>query len=505
MSLVLWILLLSGCAARTPEWGLANQAAGHAPHEWFTAGAQRATSLTSTHRAKNIVLFVGDGMGISTVTAARILEGQQHGMSGEENLLAFERFPHTALVKTYAVDRQVADSAATMTAMMTGVKTKVGLIGLDQTARRGNCQSATKAAWRTFLEEAERQGLATGVVTTARLTHATPAASYAHTPEREWESDADLPEEAKRQGCVDIARQLVEFPHGDGLEVALGGGRQKFLPNSAQDPEYPERTGSRQDGRDLTAEWLARLPGSAYVWNKAQLDAIDPAKVDHLLGLFDLSHLKYEHDRLKDPGGEPSLAEMTATAIAILKQHPKGFFLMVEGGRIDHAHHAGNAFRALTETIEFSRAVEVALELTDPRKTLVVVTADHSQPLVFAGYPRRGNPILAKVTDEQGKTVLAADGLPYTALTYANGRGAHVLPEGGDAVFAEPVFLGRLDLRQVDTSASGYHQEALVPLEATTHAGEDVPLYAAGIGAERFRGVLEQHVIYHLLRQAAGF
>ncbi|MFN3920054.1 MAG: alkaline phosphatase [Methylohalobius sp.] len=509
VKLIVFCLVALGACTHALDWQLAEPDSAAFPSQWFVQGQAKAkfqerTLKPVSHRARNIVLFVGDGMGITTVTAARILEGQLKGHYGEENLLSFERFPYTALVKTYEVDQQVPDSAGTMTAMMIGVKTKAGLIGLDQTASRGDCPSAREAERRTLLEEAESLGLSTGVVTTTRLTHATPAATFAHVPERDWESDADMPESAKRTGCKDIARQLIEFPYGDGLEVALGGGRQKFLPASAHDPEYPDQTGSRTDGRHLIEEWQAR-PRWAYVWNKEQFDALDPAKVDHLLGLFEPSHLHYEHDRLLDTAGEPSLSEMTAKAIQILKRNPTGFFLMVEGGRIDHAHHAGNAFRALTETIELARAVEVALKMTDPKDTLIVVTADHSQPLVLAGYPRRGNPILGKVEAKEGKLAKAADGWPYTVLVYANGRGAHVLPRGGDAVFALPIHPGRLDLRQVNTQLPGYHQEALVPLEASTHAGEDVPLYAGGAGAQLFRGVLEQHAIYHLLRRAAGF
>ena len=142
----------------------------------------------------------------------------------------------------------------------------------------------------------------------------------------------------------------------------MGGGRREFLPNTMADPEEASKKGSRLDGRDLTNEWVKK-PHSAFVWNKAQLEAIDPAKIEHLLGLFERDHLKFETDRASDTGGEPSLSDMTGKAIALLSKNKKGFFLMVEGGRIDHAHHAGNAYRALTETIEFSNAVKTALEL----------------------------------------------------------------------------------------------------------------------------------------------
>lgn len=480
--------------------------------EWYEAGrtvVEEAKNLkTQTGRAKNVILFVGDGMGVSTVTAARILEGQLRGKPGEENLLSFERLPYLALSKVYNTNQQTPDSAGTMTAMMTGVKTKAGVISLDQDAVRGDCGSVSGNELPTLLEMAETRGMATGVVTTARLTHATPAATYAHVSERGWEDNSRVPEP-----CKDIARQLIEFPHGDGLEVALGGGRRHFLPNTMADHEDGARKGRRTDGRDLTAEWTARLPGSAYVWNRAQFDAIDPEGTGHLLGLFDYSHMEYEHDRSGDTGGEPSLAQMTAKAIDILKRRSKddkGYFLMVESGRIDHGHHAGNAFRALTDTIEFANSIKTALDKIDLKETLVVVTADHSHVFTIAGYPTRGNPILGKVVTNDGagnpktEPALAADNLPYTTLGYTNGRGFHNLATGGDTVYGQPINAGRADLSAVDTTGQGFHQEALVPLSAETHAAEDVAIYAGGPNAHLFHGVQEQNVIFHVMADALG-
>ncbi len=483
---------------------------------WFDAGRQtiarhQAAQTTAAGKAKRIILFVGDGMGISTVTAARILEGQLRGEPGEENFLAFEKLPYTALAKTYNTNQQTPDSAGTMTAMMTGVKTKAGVISVDQSVVRGDCASSQGKALTTLLEYAEMAGYATGIVTTARITHATPAATYAHVPERNWEDDHDLTEEAKQNGCKDIARQLIEFPYGDGIDVALGGGRRSFLPRTQPDPENPEKTGERDDGRDLTAEWISRYPNAAYVWNKEQFDAIDTEKVTHLLGLFNRSHMEYEYDRPDDVGGEPSLSEMTEKAICILDKNPNGFFLMVEAGRIDHAHHAGNAFRALTDTIELAKAVETARKLTDPGDTLIIVTADHSHVFTIAGYPTRGNPILGKVigNDSAGnpknEPTLAKDGKPYTTLSYANGRGFAFLETGGDTHYDVDPVAGREghDLSTIDTTDEGFHQEALVPLAAETHAAEDVAIYAEGPGAYLLHGVLEQNVIFHAMWTAA--
>ncbi len=200
--------------------------------------------------------------------------------------------------------------------------------------------------------------------------------------------------------------------------------------------------------------------------------------------------MQFELDRAKDPAGEPSLAEMTAKAIAILQRNPKGFFLLVEGGRIDHAHHGGNAARALEDTNAFDEAVKAALANTNARDTLIVVTADHSHVLTMAGYPSRTNPILGLADDGQGKPALGLDGKPYTTLSYANGPGAD--PEG------DP----RENLSNVDTTAPDYKQQALVPMRAETHGGEDVPIYASGPWAHLFQGAVDQQYIFHVMNHA---
>ncbi len=448
--------------------------------------------------ARNVILFIGDGMGVSTVTAMRILDGQDKGMHGEENVLSFERFPHVALSKTYATNQQVAESAGTATAMLTGRKTKAGMIGVSSDAMRGNCASAKGNSMRSALELAESAGMSTGIVTTTRLSHATPASAYAHVPERGWESDRELTAEARQNGCADIAAQLIDFPYGNGIEVALGGGRIKFLPNNTEDPEGASTVDGRQDNRNLAQEWTRKYPHSAYIWNQSQFDSIDPDTTDHLLGLFASSHMQYEADRSTDPGGEPSLAQMTRKAIEILRRNSKGYFLLVEGGRIDHAHHEGNAFRALYDGIAFAEAVGVADEMTNHDDTLIIVTADHSHVFTIAGYPTRGNPILGKVISNDaagnpGTTFdLMDDGKPYTTLGYQNGPGGAWV--GGP----------RPDLSEIDTvNDKNFIQQAAMPGASDTHGGADVAVYARGPGAERIHGVIEQNEIFHAIDAAA--
>jgi alkaline phosphatase len=238
-----------------------------------------------------------------------------------------------------------------------------------------------------------------------------------------------------------------------------------------------------------------------------------------VLGLFDPSHMKFEADRAGDAGGEPSLAKMTAKALDLLAGAPKGYFLLVEAGRIDHGHHAGNAYRALGEAIELSNAVRLARERTSPDDTLIVVTADHSHTLTIAGYPKRGNPILGLVVGSSGEAAPdnapAKDlsGHPYTTLGYANGPGypgaSDVQPEGPKRLphFAKSstgVVSRRPDLTHVETYGPLYLQESTLPLAAETHGGEDVPVYAGGPSAALFHGAREQNFIYHALAAALG-
>jgi alkaline phosphatase len=242
----------------------------------------------------------------------------------------------------------------------------------------------------TLAEMARARGKAAGAVTTTRLTHATPAATYAHAALREWEGDADMPAAARAAGCADIARQLVEAPARTRLNVAMGGGRSRFTPVASG--------GKRADGRDLTREW-AQGPRAAYVADAAALAALRPGRMDHVLGLFDAEHLPDVEDR---PSTVPSLADMTTKAIDLLSADRDGYFLMVEGGKIDHLNHANQARGALAETVDFAEAVKAALAKVDLRDTLVIVTADHSHGLTISGYAARGTPILGLAGGEAG-------------------------------------------------------------------------------------------------------
>lgn len=443
-------------------------------------------------KAKNVILFIGDGMGISTITAARIYDGQKRGQTGEENVLSFERFPNVALVKTYNTNAQVPDSAGTATAIHSGVKTRIGVLGIGPGAEKGVCRDALANPLPLLGEEVKARGLALGIVTTTRLTHATPASVYSRSADRDWESDTAIPAEQQDHGCKDIARQLADAR----FDVALGGGTSVFYGKDRQP------AGRRIDpAADLPAAWAAANGGTVV----STAGELAKAPMDRpVLGLFNPSHLTFMADRKPD-SAEPTLTDMTAAAITRLKSDPEGFYLMVEGGRIDHAHHAGQAGYALEEAVEFARAVQYAVDNTDPAETLIMVTADHSHVFTIAGYPKRGNDILGLVVPPRGTgedggdgeaPLLAADGTPYTTLGYANGPGGLRLdPEAADHDHSRPTPETGITARQ----------QALVPLGSETHGGEDVALFATGPGAQGARGVIEQNVIYAIIRKALGW
>lgn len=446
-----------------------------------------ALCLVSTNiYAKNVILFIGDGMGISTITAARIFAGQRQGHPGEEHQLSFDQFPNVALVKTYNTDAQVPDSAGTITAILSGQKTRRGVIGVSEQVALNDCDASLRHEIPSLLELAEDSGKDTGIVSTTEITHATPAGTYAHTPNRGWDNSSNLSPEARSLGCQDIALQLISTPHGDGPDVILGGGRGQFMPKEASDPEHSEKRGLRDDGRDLIAEWLGAAEQRNYLWDAEAFEKALPL-TGQVMALFEPSHMQFEADRSRDRAGEPSLAEMTTAAIDRLAQNAQGYFLLVEGGRIDHAHHFGNAYRALVDTAALDDAVAAAVAKVDPDDTLILVTADHSHTLTISGYPSRGNPILGKVDPDFSPIPSDVKVLPYTTLGYANG-GGHVTPYP--------------DLTDVDTTDPNYRQIAAVPMPMETHAGEDVAAFAWGLNSEALRGVIEQSAIFDVLAAA---
>ena len=463
-------------------------------------------------KAKNVIFFIGDGMGVSTVTAARVFS------VGVDGQLVLDQFPHTALSRTYSADSITPDSAPTMTAMMTGINTNQSVIGCGESTEANdfNNDGDGKASW-TLLELAKRQGMKVGAVSTATITHATPAATYSHTNQRNNESDIAL------QALPSDPRFNQRL--GRGLDILMGGGRRFFVSNSVNDEEGVR--GGRTDGRDLRAEF--KNAGYNYVWNKAGFDALKSLPV---LGLFESSHMEFEYDRPSDLGGEPSLKDMTVKAIQLMQNATRrgsdGYFLHVEGGRVDHAHHAGNAYRAMTDMQELDEAIGAAAQMVDLRDTLIIVSADHSHVFNITGYPLRpleelpysvksydagyensgaaGHGILDLVWDidqTNGHVFASPDrnGVPYTVLGYHNGPGYRGAPRVDPRT---DLFRGLGNAVPNGPSDPAYFQEAAVPLGSETHAGEDVTIYAVGPGSELVHGTVKNTHIFHVMKKALG-
>ena len=435
----------------------------------------------NTNQARNVILFIGDGMGVSTLTAGRIYSGQKAGGAGENHVQAMESFPYSALVKTYNTNQQVSDSAGTATAIMTGVKTRAGVINIAPHIDRKDCAASLEAGLPNLAQMAARAGYSTGVVSTARLTHATPAAVYARSPERGWEAPKDVSAQDRAAGCLSIAEQLIAAPVRGHMAVALGGGLDEF----------------KYGDVDLTRDWDGPV-----VTSMRDMFAVPDAVDKPVLGLFSGSHMEFA--RMAEAGStEPSLAQMTQKAISILEAKDTGYFLMVEAGRIDHGHHAGIAELALEENRQFDQAIKRVLDTVDLSQTLIIVTADHSHVLTMGGYPARGNPILGAVRgndsagNPDGDLDLAADGKPYTTLGYHNGPGAVKgvrNPDGLNEIYYQTAAI------PTGTPDKGGQEAQL----SETHAGEDVPAFAIGPQSHLLGGVIEQNVLFHIMHHALG-
>lgn len=491
--------LLSGVALLAMTAAASAQDLPQAASPWFTAAqatiAERLALQPNTNKAKNVILFTADGNGVGTNYAIRLFSGQQAGGLGDDYVQPQETFPHSALVKTYSSNGQTPDSAPTAMAMNSGVKGKNGMINVLDTVAVSDCAAGATAGVKTFAEMMSEAGKSVGVISTARITHATPAAVYARSVNRDWEDNSGIPE-----GCAqkDIADQLLDQMKAGVIDIALGGGRQHFLPAGVTDVEGKE--GKRTDGRNLADE--ATAAGAKVVYGADDFAALTMGDNAPVLGLFEASHMKYEADR----SGEPSIAEMVEASIKALSANENGYYLAIEGGRVDHANHGGNLYRVVTDGKAFADAIAKAMELTNQEDTLIIVTADHEHAISFNGYCGRGSNILGLCMEENeagvehnGKPNLAADGKPYTVAGYLNGAGS-VLVEQADKSFSG----ARPDLTEDQAIDKDYVQQALVPMTSETHSGEDVMVHARGPWAHLFGGVIEQNVIFHVMNHAVN-
>ncbi|KAM7541639.1 hypothetical protein Aperf_G00000022339 [Anoplocephala perfoliata] len=435
--------------------------------------------------AKNVILFLGDGMGLPTVSAGRFFKAEVEGRIGDANpVLDFEDWPFHTLCRTYDLHTVVTDSASSATAYLGGTKTTTGILGLTGAVRPKECRKYSEEEMvESVLAAAVHAGKATGIVTTARITHASPAGAYAHAASRYWESDRGMSSDCDKKADrpLDIARQLVE--ENPNINVMIGGGSRNFYPKGAG--------GNRKDGRFLANDWLAHMQSlgrrAKLVNSSREFTKTNFTEVDYLLGILDYSHMPYEADRERE---EASLTNMTTVAIEILSRQPNGFFLFVEGARIDHAHHDNLGKKALLDMLAFEEAIREGTNMVDLTETLVIVTADHSHSFHLVGQPSRSTSLL-DLDKTYGSLTLDEKGL--TPLVYSSG------PTGATNT-------SRVDLTSPQVVANlhdkNFAQPTFVPLPWSTHGGEDVGLYAIGIFSHLFHSTVDNTFVAQAMKYA---
>lgn len=396
-----------------------------------------AFGCASKRVAKNHIFFMVDGMGPAHITGARMFKG------GPEARLNLEKMPFTGFVRTYSSDDFTTDSAAAATAYATGRRTYNKAIGVIDDKLDSSAPSSDLV---TIVDRAKAAGKSVGLVTTARITHATPAAYYAHVTHRDLEES--------------IAEQLL---HSE-IDLIIGGGRRFFVGT--------KDGGIRQDQRNLLDEFSGR--GYLVVKSDQELKRLrnNPSK-QKTIALLEEDHLPYDLERVEP---QASLEELVDHAIQVLSQNPQGYFLLVEAARIDLASHANLARHAFGDMLAFDRALERAF-VEDEKQTLIVVTADHETGgLALNGYApyeaASGEKILGnRPPDAKSKEV-------HGFVSWASGPGY------GSSV-------------RVNEKNRNFLHKAAYQTPHANHTAVDVPVMARGPGAEKFVGFLDNVEIVH--------
>ncbi|WP_236838601.1 alkaline phosphatase [Caldalkalibacillus salinus] len=436
---------------------------------------------TNAEQPKNVIVMIGDGMGVGQMEVARLFE------YGKEGTLFMETLPHVALSRTYSADHIATDSGAAGTALANGDKTNNGMIGVGPDG-----QPLT-----SILDIFKDQDKTVGVVSTNTVTDATPAAYVANVEDR-WE------------GQEEIARQILE----NEVDIALGGGEDYFIPEN-------------QNGKDLLAQFEDK--GYHVVRTADELANVETDVDTKLLGLFNRSYMNYVGDREVLESEEPSLLEMTEKAIDTAANDEEGFFLMIEGARIDHVSHAADFGGIWREVIDFDQAVEYAVNWAEENgDTLVVVKADHETMGISATEPIDIEALKAiEVSPEYMAQQLDIDEETnnFTSESIRNVFAEYAnidLTDEDIAMFQEHVFdaddpEGRVYAEYLvgweigsiiahHYNAGAVHRDIREASESTGgHTGNMVPVFAYGVGAEHFDGVLNNTEIPRIIAEISGF
>lgn len=473
-----------------------------------TQGSEHATVnwtvyATPERKAKNVILFVGDGMSVAHRTAARILsKGWEQGLYGGE--LAIDDMPHMALISTSGTDSIVTDSANSASAYTTGHKSCVNALGI-YCARNALTLDHPKVETISEVIKRRRSGMAIGVVTNSEIEDATPASMVAHT--------------RRRSDYNDIVKMFFDVQP----DVIMGGGSPNFLPKSTPGTK-------RTDDLDFIAKF--KDAGYALATTKTEMNAAVAGGARKLLGLYNTSNIDGAFDlRLARKGSiskfpdQPDVVEQTKAAIEMLKGAEDGFFLMVESARIDKYSHSLDWERAVFDTIMLDNAVKVAKAFAGDRNdTLIIVVPDHAHPISIIGTydddrpgqllrdklgtyneslppnygPRDADGYPTKV-DTSRRLAVAFGSYPDTCDTgrpYLDGERVPAVkgPDGKTNVANEKDCASPLATRK----------QGNLPFDANSgvHSGDDVLLTAMGPGAERFRGHKPNVFVFRVMAEA---
>ncbi|MDZ5471044.1 alkaline phosphatase (plasmid) [Bacillus sp. 31A1R] len=430
---------------------------------------------TNQHnRPKNVILMIGDGMGLGQMEIARMFE------YGREGKLFIETLPHVGLVHTYSANNVVTDSAAGGTALATGVKTNNGMIGM----------SPDKKEVDSILDKFKANGKKVGVISTNTVTDATPA-SFTASVQNRWD------------GQYEIAKQQLKL----NVDVLLGGGSQFF---------------QKRDERGASLIDEFKNKGYSYVTNRTELSK---AKGEKLLGLFNSSYMSFKLDQEVLKSNEPSLTEMTQKGIEFLSKGETGFFLIVEGARIDHAAHSSDITGIWKETIEFDQAVKGAVNWANTRNdTLVIVVADHETMGISLTEPIALNELKnIKVSPAYMASKLirkkTKDGYTEKSIKDVFKTYAHIeLSNEEVKKFNESIENSKDQVYkkfkvswEIGNLISEHYQAGIVRNEVRSisktggHTGNMIPIFAFGKGAEVFDGVMDNTDVPKRIENLMGY